>query len=706
MAVINTNLNALAAQESSRSSGLKMSQAMERLSTGLRINNAKDDAAGLAISNRMTSQIRGFAKAIQNANDAISMTQTAEGAYQNIGDMLQRMRELSVQAASGTNNDADRTSIQLEVSQLRQQIDDIASKTNHNNIKLLDGSASKVVIQTNVNANDTMSLSFASAQTKDIGVGSRATLQSSAGTTSTNTALTSGALLLNGISVGASSATDDNASTDSKSASSIAKAAAINKVANLSGVYAKVEANIVSGGSMTAASSATTTSVAINGFTTDVFAITTDTSQTRKNVVVAINAKSALTGVVATDTGDDTLGITLTAADGRNVAISGAPSNIGIKSTSTTYVGSYSLYTLDNRNINVDTSSGSDGTALDASGLRLGTYKSDLATATTYTRNGTANGVGVTGAPSTTAVPGLLDNATMVINGVAVGAALTTDDTASDTTATSSTRAASAIATAAAINRVSAQTGVTAVANANTLRGTSFTATTSTPNNLSINGTAITVNTSTRNGVIDSINAYANVTGVMASAYGDGVQLTATDGRNISLASTSGAAANFGLTGLAMGTAATSAVTYYSQVTLNSTSKFTLQAGKTGISNFENLGFRQGTFGGSDNGLKINKVDVSTVSGATQALVAIDAAINTISNAQAASGAFNNRLDSVVNNLTESNQNIQASRSRITDTDYATETTNLAKQQIISQAATAMLAQANQQGQSVLSLLK
>ena len=94
------------------------------------------------------------------------------------------------------------------------------------------------------------------------------------------------------------------------------------------------------------------------------------------------------------------------------------------------------------------------------------------------------------------------------------------------------------------------------------------------------------------------------------------------------------------------------------------------------------------------------------MSGATQALAAIDAAINTISGAQALSGAYNNRLDSVVSNLTESNQNIQASRSRITDTDYATETTNLAKQQIITQAATAMLAQANQQGQSVLSLLK
>ena len=156
-----------------------------------------------------------------------------------------------------------------------------------------------------------------------------------------------------------------------------------------------------------------------------------------------------------------------------------------------------------------------------------------------------------------------------------------------------------------------------------------------------------------------------------------------------------------------IGTAtATGATTFTSQVKLSSQNAFTIKAGITGVGNLEKLGFRQGTFGGADNGLKINQVDISSTSGASQALVAIDAAINTVSKAQAASGAYNNRLDSVITNLTESNQNISSARSRITDTDYAIETTNLAKQQIISQAATAMLAQANQQGQTVLSLLK
>jgi len=704
MPVINTNLNALAAQESSRSSGLKMSQAMERLSTGLKINSAKDDSAGLAISNRMTSQIRGMAKAIQNTNDAISMTQTAEGAYGNVSEILQRMRELAVQSGSGTNTDADRQSLQLEVSQLKAQVDVIANNTNHNNIKLLDGSAQKVVIQTNVNSGDTMALSFASVKTKDIGVGSRAVLSSAGGVAASNAALTANTLLINGVAVGSSKAVDDNASPASEaSASAIAKAAAINAVASLSGVYAKADVNTVSGSAMTAVASSNT--VTINGVTTSTVTTTSDNnSLNRKLIVNAINAISGQSGVVATDTGDDTLGITLTAADGRNIVTSTTATTvttIGIAS-STTNIGSFSLYTLDNRDININTVSGADGlTAISTSGLRVGTYKSDTALMTSYLRSAPTG----TAAPAT-GTTGLLDNSTMIINGVAIGQALTTDDTASDTTTTSSTRAASAIAIAAGINRSTALTGVTASAAPNIVRGTGFTPSTASNYAITINGTSITANTNTRNGVIDSINSYAGQTGVVASAFGDGIQLVAQDGRNISLASLSGTAQNFGLTGVTIGASVAAATTYYSQVTLSSANKFTIQAGKTGITNLQNLGFRQGTFGGSDNGLKVNQLDISTASGAQQALVAIDAALNTVSQAQATSGALNNRLDVVINNLSEASQNISASRSRITDTDYATETTNLAKQQIIAQAATAMLAQANQQGQMVLSLLK
>ena len=686
MSVINTNLKALVAQESMRSSDLKLSAAMERLSTGSRINSAKDDAAGLAISNRMTSQIRGMAKAIQNTNDAISMTQTAEGAYKGVNDILARMRELSVQSATGTMNDNDRSSIQLEVAQLKSQIDDIATKTNHNNIKLLDGSAQKVVIQTGTNQGDTINLNFASARTKDIGVGTRATLASAGGQYVAATsfdALEDSAMYLNGVAIGASQALSDNGSTVAASASAISKAAAINAKSDLSGVYAKVDTNVVSGtGGMTA--TALTGTITINGVTTDSFSTSAaSTSLSRKQTVVAINAKSEQTGVVAIDTEDDTLGVTLQAADGRNIDIAFntlTAATTGVRDTGT-FVGSYNLFTLDSRAIDVSFQTG-DQNVEAFSGLRNGSYASDTALYNT----------------------GTLGNDSLIINGVAIGQALATDDTASDTTSASSTREASAIAISAAINRKTDLTGVTASASPNVIRGEGFTAGTSA--DVYLNGVTFTANAVTRNAVIDSFNDVSDRTGVVASAWGEGIELRAVDGRNISIGSAT--AANIGLTGIGIGSAAGSAtaVTYYSQVTMQSDNKFTVKSGNAGIPNLELLGFRQGTFGGADNGLKINQVDVSTVSGANQAIVAIDAAIETISKSQANSGALNNRMDYIVANLSEASQNMSASRSRILDTDYASETTSLAKQQIISQAATAMLAQANQQPQSVLSLLK
>jgi len=709
MSVINTNSKALVAQESIRSSNLSLSQAMERLSTGKKINNAKDDAAGLAISNRMTTQIRGLAKATQNANDAISMTQTAEGAIGNVGDILQRMRELAVQAGTGTMSNADRSSIQLEVSQLKMQIDDIASKTNHNNIKLLDGSAQNIVIQSGVNSGDTLKLSFDSMKTKDIGMGSRASLSSVGGTYTASTAfgaISAGSLLINGVAVPASLASDDASSPVTAAASSaIAKAAAINKVADLSGVYSKAGPTVASGVSGQAIETAVSTiTMTINGVSLDTFTTSiVSTAITRQSAVAAINAKSALTGVVATDTMNDDTGVTLTAADGRNIVttLTGNTATTGLAAAGTT-VGSYSLYTLDGRDINVSVKDGVTADDVEAnSGLRIGTYKSDQALFTSLKRT---NPVAAT-AP-TSALQGLMNGNTMIINGVAIGQANSSDDTSSNTGPLSSVAKTTAIAIAAAINRKSDLTGVTAKAAPNVLRGEGFTAAASSAQ-VMLNGVTFTANTQTRDGVVNSYNQYSGQTGVTARAVGDGIELIAADGRNINIGSSAGAAA-LGLTGLTIGTSDTSAlaITFISTVTLSSDNAFKIESGSNGITNLENLGFRQGTFGGTDNGLKINQLNVSSVSGASQALMAIDAALTTVSAAQAKSGALNNRLDVVINNLAESSQNMQASRSRILDTDYSTETTNLAKQQIIQQAATAMLAQANQSSQSVLSLLK
>jgi flagellin len=159
-------------------------------------------------------------------------------------------------------------------------------------------------------------------------------------------------------------------------------------------------------------------------------------------------------------------------------------------------------------------------------------------------------------------------------------------------------------------------------------------------------------------------------------------------------------------TGATPSTGATEGLTTYSRVVLQSDKSFSLEGGSDGNANFELLGFKTGTYGGVDNGVKVAQIDISTQAGAQVALTALDSALKSVSLNQAKLGAFQNRLDAVVANLNEVNQNMSASRSRIQDTDYASETTNLAKSQIIQQAATAMLAQANQSAQGVLSLLK
>ena len=163
MTVISTNTSALRAQNGSRLANMSLQTAMERLSTGKRINSAKDDAAGLAIANSMTAQIRGMNQGIRNANDGISMAQTAEGALGEVSNMLQRIRELAVQASSGTYSADDRTNLQAEVTALQGQITSILDNTEFNGVKLFDGSAGAsgtVTIQTGANAADTVDLQF------------------------------------------------------------------------------------------------------------------------------------------------------------------------------------------------------------------------------------------------------------------------------------------------------------------------------------------------------------------------------------------------------------------------------------------------------------------------------------------------------------------------------------------------------------------
>ena len=157
-ATINTNINSLSAQRYLAASASSLATSMQRLSSGLRVNSAKDDAAGLAIAERMTTQIRGLTMGGRNANDGISLAQTAEGALGKVGDMLQRMRELAVQAGNATNSNADRQALQAEVGQLTDEIDRVAKQTSFNGTKILDGSFVGAVFQVGANSGDVASL--------------------------------------------------------------------------------------------------------------------------------------------------------------------------------------------------------------------------------------------------------------------------------------------------------------------------------------------------------------------------------------------------------------------------------------------------------------------------------------------------------------------------------------------------------------------
>ena len=200
--VINTNLASLNTQRNLSASQSTLATSIQRLSTGMRINSAKDDAAGLAISSRMDSQVRGLTTAARNANDGVSLAQTAEGSLGKIGDMVQRMRELAVQSSNATNSTTDRAALQTEVGQLKQEIDRVSQTSNFNGTKLLDGSFTAAKFQVGANAGDSITISaITNAQLAGMGTVTRASTQSSTAITSLG-ATSLGDLTVNGTDIG------------------------------------------------------------------------------------------------------------------------------------------------------------------------------------------------------------------------------------------------------------------------------------------------------------------------------------------------------------------------------------------------------------------------------------------------------------------------------------------------------------------------
>ncbi|HUX23594.1 MAG TPA: flagellin, partial [Burkholderiales bacterium] len=240
--VINTNIASLDAQNNLSKSQSALQTAMARLSSGLRINSAADDPAGMAIASRMTAQINGMDQAVRNANDGISLAQTAGGALSAISDNLQMLRQLSVQAANATNSASDRATINQEATQLVAEINRVATTTQFNGVNLLDGSFNSQAFQVGANSGQTISVSsIASATAASLGVGSSSSYSTSIKNEAVITGgLTAGGLVINGYNVGATTA--DGVSSTDASASAIAYANAINAVQGQSGVTASVNA--------------------------------------------------------------------------------------------------------------------------------------------------------------------------------------------------------------------------------------------------------------------------------------------------------------------------------------------------------------------------------------------------------------------------------------------------------------------------------
>jgi flagellin len=205
--IINSNVLSLNAQRNLSSSQSLLATSLQRLSSGLRINSAKDDAAGLAISNRFTAQIRGLNQAVRNSNDGISLAQTAEGALVEVGNNLQRIRELAVQSANATNSASDRASLQAEVDQLLSEIDRVANQTAFNGVKVIDGSFSSAVFQVGANANETITIAVSiDANIAALGGAVTTSTGASGAVTATITDLTAvaaGSLTVNGTDIGA-----------------------------------------------------------------------------------------------------------------------------------------------------------------------------------------------------------------------------------------------------------------------------------------------------------------------------------------------------------------------------------------------------------------------------------------------------------------------------------------------------------------------
>ena len=522
--VINTNIASLNSQRNLTTSQASLSTSLQRLSSGLRINSAKDDAAGLAISERFSSQIRGNTQAARNANDGISLAQTAEGGLSTAGDLLQRIRELAVQSANGTNSDSDRKSIQGEVSALSSELDRVANTTQFNGQNVLDGSLTAAQFQVGANANQTINVGIQSAKATDIGNNTLDSLVD--GTAGSTTSATAGA----------------------------SNQVVAQKLTFTSGTGTSTNVNV-------------------------------DLGESAKKIAAGVNALSSSSGVKATATTTATIA-------------GGAAGNAVIPD------GSIQFQLRGDNSTETDANS----TAVTISAQVKGGDLSALAQAI----NAQVGTTGISASIQTNATSGFKEVKLTNSSGADIQ-----------------------------------------ITNTNVVSGTAVD---------SLAGSALR-------------GADKPASGATAAVPGLPVAIPA-------------------------GSATVSAAT---QVTVGGSLSFSSDSGFT-LASDTGTDIVSGSAG--SNLQSVSKIDVSSVAGSNAALLTIDSALNQVNSNRASLGAIQNRFASTISNLNTTTENLSASRSRIQDTDFASETANLTRGQILQQAGTAILAQANSLPNGVLSLLR
>ena len=681
MVVVNTNISALRSSEAMRQTESAMGDAMERLSTGSRINSASDDAAGSAIASKMEAQTRSLAVAVRNANDAISLTQTAEGALGEVEDILQRIRELAVQSGNSTLNASDRVQLQAEADALTAEIDAIASQTNFNSVSLFDGTNTSVSMQVGINARDTLSIALQKTDVASLGIGSSNTtraITSERVTAFANTDadqikingenfasgdLTAATVPLNGINVDTSALASPSAAQDA-GYTAAALAAAINTNSGTHGAVATAFNTVVG-----TSSSYTAASVTLNG-------VTIASQATKAEFVSAVNQSTA--GVTATLS--DAGVITLSNENGADINVGGGMTGMGFATD--IYGGFITLANSDGSDVVIEAGSTENGYGDSADGTvaivnRLGFNP--------------ISGTSVTSASVTstdlTALMGVK------INDVAIG------DSADS----------SALAKAAAINAAGA--GVTATASTQVRVTVDITGTMANSATASINGITTNISAATNiEDVVSTVNtALSGNVDIIASSNDDG-ELVLTSASGLNIAIDDGTATNvFTAATMADGTSLTmtfGGTTARGVLTLTSDSGGVIKIEDGEVDTHTGLA----TLGLQAQSEKASEttsgLSMSTVAAASSALTAIDTAIETVSTFRAGFGATENRLDKAINNLTTYKVNLEAAKGRIEDADFASETAALTKSQILNQAATSMLAQANASKQNLLALLQ